>query len=556
MWMLTEHLRRMLSVVIIVGSCVAGDGSRYRSVALPSIEAAVSEGDLVLSAVGDERGIAAVYNQFIDVARQRDDCEALALVHDDVELIDPNFRVKVLAAVGEVGVGVAGVIGGAGLASMKWWDARHTAGRVFETRGLIDLGVTQADLDVIDGLLMVISPIAFASITFDEVACPHFHGYDVDYCLQARQAGLRVVVRPIEVVHRTVVDVYDRTEFDRATMVVESKWPEFIRPPTRSEAIVESMKRAPDLVRRGAGRARRVVRSARTSKRSASSPSTPVVATAHVDAPTSIRCGVCNEHFAPPARRLAPGGEILTCGSCGSGVTWPLPDRDPASAAIWEEQYGATRLARRHIWFAEARKRIEWLQLHLAEGSMLEVGCGTGEFVRVAEDEGFDAYGIEPSEWAAAQAADLGVRVHRGLVNEWRAENSEFRFDAVAMWHVLEHVPDPCGFMRDAISLLRPGGLVFIEVPNFESTDAARLGVDWDAAQLHDHFHHFTPDSLAGLLDRCGLEIVQLLPMTSRLYGSRAAWQSSRNRALIEGYAWPALDLLRAMARTQPSVTE
>jgi SAM-dependent methyltransferase len=545
----------MLVLVIIVGTCVAGDGSRYRSVALPSIEAAVHADDLVLASSGDLHGIAAVYNQFIEQARQRADCQALVLVHDDVEIIDANFRAKVLAAVGDVGVGVAGVIGGSQLTSTKWWDARRTAGRVFETRGLIDLGVTRADVDVVDGLLLVISPSAFATIDFDGIVCPGFHGYDVDYCLQARHAGLRVVVRPIDVIHRTAVDVYDRTDFERAARAAETKWPALIRPLTTTETFAKCVGRSRHLARRSASRARRLVGDVRAPRHRTPAAST-AVSSVRRDPPASITCGVCAEPMATSGLDSTTGGSILACAGCGSGVTWPPPHRDPASSAIWTEQYGATRLARRPVWFAEARKRIEWLQLHLPEGSILEVGCGTGEFVRVAQDEGFDAYGIEPSEWAAARAVDLDVNVHCGLVSEWCAEHSGFRFDAVAMWHVLEHVPDPAGFMRDATSVLQPGGLVFIEVPNFASTDAERLGVDWDAAQLHDHFHHFTPDSLAGLLDRCGLDVVQVLPMTSRLYGSRPAWQSSRNRALIEGHAWPALDLLRAVARTQRRATE
>src|SRR5207245_8809890 len=114
----------------------------------------------------------------------------------------------------EEGVGVVGAIGGGDLRSIAWWEARRRAGRVFETRGLVEVGPPRADVDVVDGLLMALSPLAFQALAFDEEACPRFHGYDVDLCLEARAAGLRVIVRPIDIVHRTKGGFGDKTAFD------------------------------------------------------------------------------------------------------------------------------------------------------------------------------------------------------------------------------------------------------------------------------------------------------------------------------------------------------
>src|SRR5258708_7784275 len=126
--------------MLFVGSPIVADGTRFKEITLPSLERVLDQDDVVLSATGDTRGIAAVYNDFVREARSRSDCEALVLLHDDVEIVDANFRAKVLAAVGEDGVGVVGTIGGADLRSVAWWEARRTAGRVFETRKSIDLG--------------------------------------------------------------------------------------------------------------------------------------------------------------------------------------------------------------------------------------------------------------------------------------------------------------------------------------------------------------------------------------------------------------------------------
>ena len=79
------------------------------------------------------------------------------------------------------------------------------------------------------------------------------------------------------------------------------------------------------------------------------------------------------------------------------------------SDGIWVGQYGGQRLARRPVWFAEARQRLDWILLRQPDGVLVEVGAGTGEFAKVALDAGFDTYAVEPSLWAAHQAQGLSL---------------------------------------------------------------------------------------------------------------------------------------------------
>jgi SAM-dependent methyltransferase len=212
--------------------------------------------------------------------------------------------------------------------------------------------------------------------------------------------------------------------------------------------------------------------------------------------------------------------------------------------------YGNARLASRSTWFSEARKRVEWLQLFLPQGCLLELGCGTGEFTKVAEDEGYDAYGVEPSLWAAEQARSLGVPVETGFLSDWVARYPGLRPDAVCLWHVLEHLPGPSTLLREIVGILKPGGYLFLEVPNFASSAAARLGMAWEGAQPADHFVHYTPDGLARLLNGAGFEQLQMLPITRRIYESGPAWRKERTDALLGHVDWPPLDLLRGIARS------
>jgi SAM-dependent methyltransferase len=542
--------------MLLVGSPVVADGVRFKEITLPSLERVLDADDAVLSSTGDIRGIAAVYNDFVLQARARPDCEALVLLHDDVEIVDPNFRGKVLGAVGEADVGVVGVVGGADLCSAEWWGARRRAGRVFETRGSIEVGPPRADVDVVDGLFLAVSPRAFGALRFDEDTCPRFHGYDVDYCLQARAAGLRVVVRPIDLLHRTKGGYGDKAAFNDAAAALTEKWSTRIRPATPAERARALPATVRSSARYRVRRLKQLAHAARSATRSVIGSPARESQPSALAVPSDARCLACGEPLAPERFRAPADPQAVVCDACGSGLTWPPPAREVESDGLWVERYGDSRLARRDNWFSEARTRLEWIKLYLPEGCLLEVGCGTGEFTKVAEDEGYDAYGVEPSEWAASHARALDVAVDTGFLSDWIARHPGLHPDGICLWHVLEHSPDPLAFLKEIVSVLQPGGHLFLEVPNFGSSAAARLGMTWDCAQPGDHFVHYTPEGLGRLLDRAGFSQVQLLPISWRIYLSDSAWRARRNAALLGREDWPPLDLLRGVARVPGAVSD
>lgn len=250
---------------------------------------------------------------------------------------------------------------------------------------------------------------------------------------------------------------------------------------------------------------------------------------------------------APPPR-LPP--EILKCPVCGSGSTWPPPERDAESDGIWVERYGAARLDRRDTWLNEARIRLAWIDQFIDDdGVLLEIGSGTGEFVKAAADLGYCVYGIEPSRWAAEKARDLGATVETGFLADWQATNENIRPTLVAMWHTLEHVPEPADLLAKVADVLALDGLLVLEVPNFDSSEAARLGTEWDAAQPEDHFVHFTVRGMESLLQRTGFELLESTPLSREVYTPAASWLAEEKEAIRRGQPWPPLDLLRACAK-------
>lgn len=266
------------------------------------------------------------------------------------------------------------------------------------------------------------------------------------------------------------------------------------------------------------------------------------------DLPTPTGCVACGGSLpeAPPPS-LPP--VLLDCLRCGTGTTWPPPERHAASDEIWQALYGSTRLRRRDTWLREGLLRVEWMRTFVPPGAtILEVGSGTGEFVKVAADQGFDAYGVEPSHWAVERAREIGARVDAAFLSEWSELRPGIRPELVALWHTVEHLPDPVHVLSEARELLMTGGIVLIEVPNYASPEAKRLGVAWDGAQPNEHHFQFTPEGLAQLLARAGFESIELTPLTQEPYLRPDVWRQQERDAVAARRPWPTAELLRASA--------
>ena len=198
---------------------------------------------------------------------------------------------------------------------------------------------------------------------------------------------------------------------------------------------------------------------------------------------------------------------------------------------------------------SEARTRLGWIETWVPEGMILEAGSATGEFLTVASEAGYEAYGVEPSPWAAAVSRDRGAEVVVGTLGDWIEEFDGFTVDAVAMFHVLEHVDAPEAVLAQCRDALAAEGMVFIEVPNAGSRRARALDPSWPGWWFGWHHWHFTPASLDALLTRAGFEVVELHPMTGRIYTTGLAWQETRASDRGAGNVAANLDYLRVASR-------
>ncbi len=146
-----------------------------------------------------------------------------------------------------------------------------------------------------------------------------------------------------------------------------------------------------------------------------------------------------------------------------------------------------------------------------AVGMSLDVGSGTGAFVHTMEKAGWSSIGLEPD----ADARALSVKIYNADV--YPAEDlfalPQSTYNAITMWHVLEHVHELDAYILQLKKLLAPGGKLIIAVPNYKSKDARHYGAGWAAYDVPRHLYHFSPKSMRALMERHQLSVIKTQPM-------------------------------------------
>ncbi|TDE04888.1 class I SAM-dependent methyltransferase [Flavobacterium hiemivividum] len=142
------------------------------------------------------------------------------------------------------------------------------------------------------------------------------------------------------------------------------------------------------------------------------------------------------------------------------------------------------------------------------KGRILDIGAGTGDFLAVAKDNGWQTVGVEPSDKARAIALKKEVSF---VENTLGLESHSF--DVITMWHVLEHVPNLNNQIKELKRLLKPSGTLIVAVPNFKSFDAKHYGAFWAAYDVPIHFWHFSKKAIKLLFEKEDMKLEKVLPM-------------------------------------------
>ena len=168
----------------------------------------------------------------------------------------------------------------------------------------------------------------------------------------------------------------------------------------------------------------------------------------------------------------------------------------------------------------KGRRPLPWR----GEGKVLDVGCGAGGNLKTLQDQGWDPYGIEISEVAAAHARELVTKnIHAGTLES--APFSAKSFDLVLMSHSLEHLPSPVDALQRIHRLLKDDGLLVVSVPNLNSLEFKLFGPWWFQLDPPRHFYHFEKKSLTRALAQAGFRVHQARTAVSSVF-----WMASLDR--------------------------
>ena len=260
---------------------------------------------------------------------------------------------------------------------------------------------------------------------------------------------------------------------------------------------------------------------------------------------------------------------IVSCTSCGLRFLDPQPTDDDL-ASLYSEQYFVSYDSRQQGYDGYAAEAENWRRtfqdrlrdLPVTKGKLLDVGAATGFFVEQARAAGWDAIGLEPSDWASAYARrELGVEVLTGTLGSTHFPDRAF--DVVTLWEVIEHLPDPAATLQEIRRVLRPGGSLVLSTPDAGSLVARASGRRWLGwRKVPEHLFFFDRPNLDRLLASSGFVPVRhryasltvsaafALERGFSLLGLSNSWQAPQWIARRSIRINPGYDLLVVATRT------
>jgi 2-polyprenyl-3-methyl-5-hydroxy-6-metoxy-1,4-benzoquinol methylase len=206
---------------------------------------------------------------------------------------------------------------------------------------------------------------------------------------------------------------------------------------------------------------------------------------------------------------------VFKCSGCGLGFLDPRPTAEELGRhyerAYFDSHYdkglkkGSPEMKKR---LSQQKHRLSFFRSLKPRGRVLDIGCGMGYFIYACSLRGYEAEGMDISDDSTAYIrSELGLKVKTGTADTVGYE--EGSFDVITMWHFLEHSLDPRDYLSSAWRWLKKDGLLVVDVPNYEGTDARKIWSGWTGWSLPYHIYHFTPRTLEGLMDRYGFTVVR-----------------------------------------------
>lgn len=232
-----------------------------------------------------------------------------------------------------------------------------------------------------------------------------------------------------------------------------------------------------------------------------------------------IRCDLCHSKNYCIVEAGEHNYKVLKCNRCGLVYVNPKPPERELKRHYNSDYYrdwmDRQRPRRVRMW----QKRLKTINLERSTGRLLDIGCGEGLFLKIAQESGWSVEGTEISKFACKAAAhNIGKEIWHGEI--WDATFNNNSFDVVTIWHVLEHGINPLRTLKEAHRVLKSDGVCIVAVPNLNDwfmqlaywlTKGKRLSLfSPDDKELH--LYHFSARTLRNILKHAGFDKVKIRP--------------------------------------------
>lgn len=212
---------------------------------------------------------------------------------------------------------------------------------------------------------------------------------------------------------------------------------------------------------------------------------------------------------------------IWQCNHCLLRFTQDVPDEESIGSFYQSNDYIShsdtkkgiiNRLYHsvRNITLKQKRKKVQ-TATGLQTGALLDIGAGTGAFANEMKNKGWKVTALEPDE-TARNGAKTNYNLHLQLPEELFNQQPQ-SFDAITLWHVLEHVHPLHEYLQTFYNIIKENGRLLIAVPNYTSFDANYYEPYWAAYDVPRHLYHFSPQAMKSLFSYHGFEIESMQPM-------------------------------------------
>ena len=229
--------------------------------------------------------------------------------------------------------------------------------------------------------------------------------------------------------------------------------------------------------------------------------------------------------------------DLRLCSSCTLVITTPRPDSNKLGDYYKSEEYishsGKSSGGLGFLYKIARSISLNWkkslIEKFHQKGSILDFGCGTGEFIHCMKQSAWKVNGLEVSDAARKKAEELNDQKISQSLEEIYKES----FEVVTAWHVLEHVSDLVSTLNQLKGLLKKNGTIFIAVPNYQSPDGEKYKEYWAGYDVPRHLWHFSKQSMTHLLESAGLKLIDIVPMKLDAYYVSMLSEKYRNNNVL-----------------------